>query len=119
MSSLPEEVKNSTETQPVRSSSRERTLTEKGKELQKQELKKKEKAFYKAYETWRVAAKEIRAKLKTFCSPEDQGNIKAKHDKVCQHYEPIRLNGTSTPDVVKKMDACSTVSSDICDIVNK
>lgn len=104
-------------------SSRERTLTEKGKALQKQELKKKEKAFYKAYETWRVAAKEIRAKLKTFCSPEDldeiQGNIKAKHDKVCQHYESIRLNGTSTPDVVKKMDACGTVSSDIFDIANK
>lgn len=119
----PEEMDNPTETQQVRSSSRERNLTEKGQELKKQELKKKEKAFNKAYETWRLAAKEIRAKLKTFCSPEElegiQRNIKAKHDKVCQHYEPIRLNHTSTPGVVKKMDACSTLSSEICDIVNK
>lgn len=119
----PEEIDNPTETQQVRSSSRERTLREKGQELKKQELKKKEKAFNKAYETWRLAVKEIRAKLKTFCSPEElegiQRNIKAKHDKVCQHYEPIRLNHSSTPGVVKKMDACSTLSSEICDIVNK
>lgn len=48
-----------------------------------------------------------------------QRNIKAKHDKVCQHYESIKLNLTSTPDVVKKMDACSTLSSEICGLVNK
>lgn len=49
----PEEIENPTEIQRVRSSSHDRTLTEKGQELQKQELKKKEKAFNKAYETWR------------------------------------------------------------------
>lgn len=42
-----------------------------GNELQNQELEKKDKAFNKAYEPWRLAAKEIRAKLKTFCSPDE------------------------------------------------
>lgn len=84
-----EEIKNPTEGQPVRSSSRERTVTEKGQELKTQEVMKKEKAFNKAYEAWRLAAKEIRAKLKTSCSLEElediQRNIKSKHEKVCHH----------------------------------
>lgn len=42
--------------------------------------------------------------------------INAKHDRVCQHDESIRLNLTSTPGVVKKMNACRT---EICDFDSK
>lgn len=113
-----EEIKNALKAQQKRSSSRERTLTQKGQELQNQEAKKKEKTFCKAYEAWKLTAKGIRAKLKTLCSPEDlegmQRDVKNKHDRVCQHYELIKGNRIISPDV-KKMDACSILSSEICD----
>ena len=117
MLELAEEIKNAQEAQQIRSSSRERMLTQKGQELQNQEAKKKEKIFCKAYETWKSTVKGIRAKLKTLCSPEDleemQRDVKNKHDRVCQHYELIKGNRIISPDVVKKMDACSTLSSEI------
>lgn len=109
--------------QQVRSNSRERTLTEKGQELHKLEAKKNEKAFYKAYESWKGTAKETRAKLKTFCSPEDleetEKDVKFKHAKVCQHYEPIRRNQTTNPEIVKKMDACNMLTTEVGDLVRK
>ncbi len=38
---------------------------------------------------------------------------------MCQHYELIKINRLISPDVAKKMDACSILSSEISDIVNK
>nr|XP_043906906.1 uncharacterized protein LOC122785246 [Solea senegalensis] len=117
-----EETDNPPETQ-VRSSSRERSLSAKGLELHEQEAKKNEKAFNKTYDSWKQAAKEIRLRLKAFCSVEDldktQTDIKVKHVIVQQHYEPIRRNHTSTPDIAKKMDACVTLTAEICDLINK
>lgn len=111
------------EQQGVRSSNRERHLTEKGKEMQEYEAKKNEKAFNKAYDTWKKAAKEIRTKLKTFCSPEELNNashdIRDKHAVVQQHYEPIRRSQSMTPDIVKRMDACAVLTTDICEVVAK
>lgn len=66
MSSPAEETDNPTKEQQVRSSSCERNLTEKGQELHEQEVKKIEKAFNKAYDSWKQTAKEIRAKMNTF-----------------------------------------------------
>lgn len=48
------------QTQVIRSSPRERKLTEKGQALHEQAAKKNEKAFNKAYELWRKSAKDIR-----------------------------------------------------------
>ena len=47
-----------------------------------------------------------------------QRDVKNKHDRMCQHYELIKGNRIISQDVVKKMDACSILSSEICDIVN-
>ncbi len=65
MLSSAEETDNPPEAQQVRSSSRERRPTEKGLELHEQEAKKNEKAFSKAYDSWKKTAKEIRTRLKT------------------------------------------------------
>ncbi len=54
--------------QQIRSSSRERSFTEKGLEMREQEAKKQENAFYKAYNSWKETAKETRSRLKMFCS---------------------------------------------------
>jgi len=79
--SLPaEEIDKTPEAQQVRSSSRDRILTTKGQELHDQEAKRNEKAFNKAYDSWKNSAKEFRVKLKAFCLSEDldkiQTNIK-------------------------------------------
>lgn len=39
--------------------------------------------------------------------------------KKCATIEPIQRNHTSSPEIVKKMDACSILSSEICDLVYK
>lgn len=116
-------MSNPANTQQVRSSSRERTLTEKGQEMHDQEAKKHEKAFNKSYDSWKQIARESRTILKTFCSQDDldniQQNIMVKHDTVCQHYEPIRRDRITTPDIVKRMDACVTLTAEIRDLVSK
>lgn len=91
--------------------------------MHKLEAKKNEKAFYKAYESWKGTVKETTAKLKTFCSPDDleetEKDVNFKHTKVCQHYESIRRNQTTTPEIVKKMDACHTLTTGVGDLVRK
>ncbi|XP_026073081.1 uncharacterized protein LOC113052853 [Carassius auratus] len=107
---------------PCRSSSRERKLTEKGQEMHEQDTRKREKAFNKSYDTWKLIARETRTKLKTLCSSEDliklQQDIQAKHDGVAQQYEPILRNSNTTPEIVKKMDACVTLTKDILDLIS-
>ncbi|CAH2277109.1 Hypothetical predicted protein [Pelobates cultripes] len=71
MLSPAEETDKPTEIQQGRSSSRERSLTEKGQVMHEETAKKNEKAFTKAYDSWKELAKELRTKLKTFCSTED------------------------------------------------
>ncbi|KAL4006146.1 hypothetical protein ACER0C_005859 [Sarotherodon galilaeus] len=108
----PAEEADDSEQQGVRTNNRERHLTEKGKEMQEYEAKKNEKAFNKAYDTWKKAAKEIRTKLKTFCSPEELNNashdIRDKHAVVQQHYEPIRRSQSMT-----------VLTTDICEVIAK
>lgn len=107
--SLPtEKTDNPIDTQ-LKSSSCERNLTEKGQEMYKQDTKKQEKAFHKAYNSQKVTAREARMKLKTLCSLEDlnklQLNIETKHDAVRQQYEPILRYNNITPKIANKMDA--------------
>lgn len=113
----------SKDSEQVRSSSRERNLTEKGKEMHEQEAKKHEKTFSKAYEIWKESAKEIRKQLKGFCSSEELNiashHIRAQHDLVKQNYEPIRRNHSMTQSIVKKMDACSVITTDTCELIQK
>lgn len=108
---------------PHESSSRERKQTEKGKEMHKQDAKKREKTFHKAYNSWKLTARETRSKLKTLCSSEDLNNlqqdIETKHNAVRQQYEPILRNSDTTPEIVNKMDACVTLTKEICNLCNK
>ena len=112
-----------TNAQQVRSSTRERTLTEKGKEMQEEMGRKYEKAFTKAYTSWTHSARGIRTALKTFCSLEDLHEIKRiiqnKHNAISEIYESIQQNCIPTPDIVKKMDTSITITSEICEIVEK
>jgi len=44
--------------------------------------------------------------------------IKAKQDEGGQQYEPILRIGNTTPEIVKKMDGCVTLTKDICDLIS-
>lgn len=123
MPEVVEEAADPPKTKSVRSSSRERTLTEKGKELHEQQAKKNENKFNKVYESWKRAAKEIRSKLKTCCSPENLNNaksaIKSTHSAVSECYEMILRNHTVSPETAKKMDACIALTTNVLDLINK
>ncbi|XP_057694061.1 uncharacterized protein LOC130917030 [Corythoichthys intestinalis] len=101
---------------------RQRTLTEKGREFLHQETQKREKAFIKAYDSWKQTAKQSRATLKSLCSPEDLGHIEReieiRHRTVCQQYEPIKRNHATTPMIANKMDACNNLTEEITTLVN-
>ncbi|XP_073718035.1 uncharacterized protein [Misgurnus anguillicaudatus] len=123
MSSPADNMENPSEAHQTRSSSCERSLTTKGQELREQEAMKNERTFNKAYDAWKHVAKEVRTKLKVFCSAEDldriQTEVKSKQAIVHQNYEPIRRNQTATPVITKRMDACDTLTVEICDLVSK
>lgn len=122
MSLRAEEISNPS-VQQIRSSSRERSFTEKGLEMREQEAKKQEKAFYKAYNYWKESAKESRSRLKLFCSRENlegiQKDIQSQHNSVYHHYKPILRNHATSPDIVKRMDACAALTGEISDLVSK
>ncbi|XP_077954084.1 uncharacterized protein LOC144391338 [Gasterosteus aculeatus] len=108
---------------PVRSSSRERTFTERGLEMHKQEAIKHKKEFMKAYGHWKEVAGEIRTALKSFCSQDELNNIReeiqSRHSAVSERYEPIQRNHDATPDIVPKMDACIALTAEISEIIEK
>ncbi|CAH2221136.1 Hypothetical predicted protein [Pelobates cultripes] len=91
--------------------------------MHEETVKKNEKAFNKAYNSWKELAKEIRMKLKNFCSTEDLDTklkeIKAKEALVHQQYESICRNHSTTQYVVKRMDACTALTAEICDLTSK
>lgn len=71
-----------------------------------QDTKKQEKTFNKAYDSWKLVARETRTKLKVLCSLEDLNklheDIQAKYDAVNLQYKPILHNSNTTPEIVKK-----------------
>lgn len=102
---------------------RQRQLTKKGKQMRDEAPKRHLKAFLKAYESWKVIARESRLRLKKFCRTEDLEKINKRmqsgYDHVNQNYEPLQRNFLNTDNIVQKMDACDTLTTEICDLVNK
>ncbi|XP_057716613.1 uncharacterized protein LOC130931672 [Corythoichthys intestinalis] len=120
MSLQPEKTDNPID-MPLRSSSRERKLTEKGQEMQKQMAKKHAKIFHKAYNSWKLTARDVRTQLKTLCSAEElnksKQDVEMKHNAVREQYEPILRNSNTTPEIVNKMDACVTLTKEISNLI--
>lgn len=108
---------------PEETVSRERKPTEKGKQMREEEAKRHLKAFLRAYESWKQIARESRSRLKRFCLKEDldkiNQHIQSGYDRVNQNYEPLQRNSLSTPEIVQKLDACNTLTTEICDLVSK
>ncbi len=109
--------------QPVRSSSRERTFTERGLEMHKQEAIKHKKEFMRAYGSWKEVAGKVRTALKSFRSQDELNKIReeiqSRHSVVSECYEPIQRNHNATPDIVPKMDACIALTAEISEIIER
>lgn len=95
----------------------ERKLTEKGKQMCEEEAKRHIKAFLRAYESWKQIAREVKTKLKKFCLKEDLDKMKQHiqngYDRVNQNYEPLQRNSHSTSEIVRKLDACNTLTTEM------
>lgn len=80
------------------------------------------KAFFRAYESWKKVAR-ARTGLKGFCVKDDLDNINQNsqggYDYVNQAYEVLQHNSLNTLDIVQKMEACNTLTTEICDLVCK
>ena len=102
---------------------RQKTLTEKGQEWNFQEAKRHEKAFIKAYDSWKQTARQGRTLLKSLCSHEDLSRIQTEmernHVMVRQNYDTIKRNHATTPVIANKMDACDTITEEIANLVSK
>lgn len=85
--------------------------------------KRQLKAFLKSYQSWKETARESRSKLKKFCGAagleEINKQIQSQYDHVNQNYEPLQRNSINTKDIVQKMDACSILTTEICDLLSK
>lgn len=46
-------------------------------------------------------------------------DIQTSQDVVTQHYAPFLRNQTATPEIVRRVDVCSILSTEICDLVSK
>lgn len=72
-----------------------------------QEAKKHQKAFNKAYDSWKQSAKESRSKIKTLCSHEDlyqiQRTIQGSQDVVNQCYASLLRNHTANQKLLKEL----------------
>ena len=68
-------------------------------------------------------AKEARTKLEKFCLKEDLDDINKQvqggYDRVNQNYGPLQRNSLTTHDIVQKMDACNTLTTEIGDLVSR
>ncbi len=70
-----------------------------------------------AYESWKKVLREAKCvwKDKTIQYQTTQGG----YDYVNQTYDVLQCNSVKTLDIVQKMDACNTLTTEICDLVFK
>ncbi|XP_052430381.1 uncharacterized protein LOC127971416 [Carassius gibelio] len=103
--------------QEVRRSERERRPTEKMLELRRDELAKRERKFMFTYLNFKAEAQFIRSKLKEQCSKTDLGDMIVTAEKreaeLKQTYESIRAMNVPSQDIRRKMDSCTSVTSEV------
>lgn len=86
--SLPKEETDNSTDTPLKSSSRKGKLTEKGQEMHNQDIKKVKK------------------------------HLLTLTDAVSLQKEPILCNSSTTPEIVKKMDACVMLTKEIYNLIS-
>ncbi|XP_069134374.1 uncharacterized protein [Argopecten irradians] len=116
------ESTNSIQTE-IRTSERNRKLTEKMAAYQETELEKRLAKLRSTYGKWQIHAKEIRTNLKAECSENDLGQmidkIKALEASVLKNFNIVKDISTPAQDIVRRIDACVAVSADLLKILNE
>ncbi|KAL1268410.1 hypothetical protein QQF64_033773 [Cirrhinus molitorella] len=103
--------------QEVRRSERERRPTEKMIELKRDELAKRERKFMFTYLNFKADAQFIRSKFKEECSETELNDMIVTAEKreaeLKQIYESIRSLNIPSQDVKRRMDSCTSVTSEL------
>lgn len=103
--------------QAVRRSEREKHPTEKMLELIKQESTKRERKFMLTYVTFKAEVQYIRTKLKEECCKSDLGEmirtLEKYESEIKQEYKSLRALTTPAQDIRRRMDICTSVTSEI------
>ena len=102
-------------------SRRERKPTEKIKELQEQDQRKREQKFHAAYEKWKQEVKAARIQLKSECTEQGldtlMGAVEKHESQVLQTYNAIREHGAPSHETKQRMDACTAVTRDVISLM--
>lgn len=101
----------------LRRSEREKHPTEKGIQYIKEESARREKKIMYAYVNFKAKVQFIRTKLKQECTKKELGNmiqsVGVYEPILKQEYESLRTMTTPSPDIRRRMDSCSSVTTEI------
>nr|XP_046258525.1 uncharacterized protein LOC124066303 [Scatophagus argus] len=101
---------------------RVRKLTEKGQELQEEQIKRLERRFNSNYEKWKVLVKDAKQSSKTCNSKamlqEHAAKIRKASTELEQIYEDIRRVQTPHQDMRRRIDTCEEVTKEIVEAAN-
>ena len=118
-----EEPQDDSENQLPRRSDRISIPTDKMAQYKAEEIEKREKNLFNAFDMWRSKIREIRNTLKVIISEQTftelVDNVKSHEDIVIKHFQDLRSIGTVSQETVRKVDACSAVSGDVMRIINE
>ncbi len=102
---------------------RKRKQKEEGDEREQEKMIKHEKAFHRAYATWKDTAKASRSRLKESCMEVELSIMKSamtkQHGEVQAEYEALGSLGAPSSWIVSKMDACGHLTQEINDLIVK
>ncbi|XP_063740237.1 uncharacterized protein LOC134864868 [Eleginops maclovinus] len=108
--------------QQLRRSEREKHPTEKWVQYLKEESSKREKKFMYAYVNFKAEVQFIRTKLKQECTKKELGDmiqsLGVYEPILKQEYDSLRTMTTPSPDIRRKMDSCSSVTTEIVKLLN-
>ena len=106
-----------TETDKVRKSTRQRTLTEKAQQNLNDDKDKKSKRFYSCYEQWRKCARAARERLREPTSlmelNELSKSMQQSFETVVHCYNEVKKFGAPQPELVARVDNCVSISHEL------
>ncbi|CAI5661726.1 unnamed protein product [Oreochromis niloticus] len=113
----------STTSQKARQSQRVRTLTEKGKELYGEHIKKAAHRFSVRYEKWKVVIKDAKGAIDGLCSKdllqEHVTKVLSASKDVNAAYDDFRRIESPDSDTRRRMDTCEAITKTIIESVRK
>ncbi|KAL4217997.1 hypothetical protein ACF0H5_022735 [Mactra antiquata] len=102
---------------------RKRTLTPKMAAYMDEESCKRLALLTKTYEQWKITVKECKTRLKEECTDQELGemidSIQVNEGNVIQCFERLKYSATPDADIVRRVDACVSVTNEAVRMINE